>query len=277
MEKYSSGMMKKPKKNNFFIQKVCKDYNLLLELSLNDVKKRFSGTYFGIVWSFFQPLMTILVYWLVFQYGFKSGPVGGVPYITWFIPGIISWLFVSEAITNASNSFLEYDYLIKKVKFDINILPMVKILSSFCVHIFFCFFAIIICAFMGYAPGVKLLQIVYYFIATICFLFAISLITSPIMVFFRDLGQIINIILLLGMWGTPIVWDINTFPESMQRILRLNPFYYLVEGYRDSMLSRGWFWEKASLGIYFWVITGVAFFLGRYIFAKLKPYFADTI
>lgn len=259
------------------LKDIYEDRRLLIDLSLKDVRKRFSGTYFGIVWGILQPLMTIIIYWSVFQFGFRSGDVGEVPYVLWFICGIIAWLFISEAFTFASSSFLEYSYLIQKVKFNVNILPLVKILSSCYLHIFFLIITIGICAILGYAPTVKLIQILYYIFASIVLLFAASLLSSSVMVFFRDLNQIISILLLLGMWGTPIAWDMSAFSEQAQRILKLNPFYYLIEGYRDALLGRKWFWEEISMGIYFWCVTIFLLLIGVKIYSRLRPYFADTV
>lgn len=259
------------------LKEIYCDRRLLVDLSVKDVNKRFSGTYFGLVWGILQPLMTIVVYWFAFQFGFRSGDVGETPFVLWFISGMISWLYISESFANASSSLLEYNYLIQKVKFNVNILPLVKILSSFYIHLIFLVIALIICALLGYPPSLKLLQIGYYIFSEIAFVFSLSLLTSSIMVFFRDLGQIISIILLIGMWGTPIAWDLNVFAHHIQKILKLNPFYYLIEGYRDALLGRGWFWERPMLTIYFWIVTTAIFLMGANIFKKLRPHFADTV
>ena len=97
------------------------------------------------------------------------------------------------------------------------------------------------------------------------------------MIFFRDLGQIISIILLAGMWATPIAWNITIFPENVQKILKLNPFFYLVEGYRDSFVMERWFWEKPTLTIYFWTLTIIILLCGMFVYSRLKPYFSDTL
>lgn len=259
------------------VSEIFESRQLLIELSLKDVKRRFSGTYFGLIWGILQPLMTLIVYWAVFQFGFRSGDVGEIPFVLWFMSGIILWLFISESFSNASNSLLEYNYLIQKVKFNVNILPLVKILSSFYIHLFFLTIVLIVCSLFGYFPTLQLLQIVYYIFATIFFVFSMSLITSSAMVFFRDLNQIISIILLIGMWGTPVAWDLGIFSEKVQFILKFNPFYYLIEGYRDSILSRRWFWERPVLGIYFWLVTAIIFLIGANMFLKLRPHFADTV
>lgn len=269
--------MRRLKKAKQLCMEIYGDRRLLIDLSLKDVQRRFSGTYFGMIWGILQPLMTIIVYWLVFQYGFRSGDVDGIPFILWFICGIIGWLFISEAFSFASNSFLEYNYLIQKVKFNINILPLVKILSSFYIHIFFLAIVIMVCVCLGYFPGIHLLQIIYYMSAEIALIYALSLITSSIMVFFRDLNQFIGIILLIGMWGTPIAWNMEMFSPRTQQILKCNPIYYLVEGYRDAILGRQWFWERPLLGAYFWAVVLIVFLVGINLYTKLRPHFADTV
>ena len=229
------------------------------------------------LWGLLQPLMTIIVYWAVFQFGFRSGDVGETPFVLWFITGIICWLFISEAFSFASNSLLEYNYLIQKVKFNVNILPLVKILSSFYIHLFFLAIVLVICAFFGYWPTMRIVQLVYYMTATIMLVFGMSLLSSSIMVFFRDLSQIISIILLLGMWGTPIAWNLENFSPGVQRLLKLNPFYYLVEGYRDAFLGRKWLPARLELGIYFWIVTITILFICIFFYTKLNPHFPDAV
>ena len=259
------------------VSNIWKDKRLLFSLSIKDFQKKFSGTYFGVFWAIAQPLLTIIVYWVAFQYGFHSSDVDGVPYVVWFICGIVPWLFVTEAFSSASNSFIEYSYLIKKVKFNINILPLVKILSAFCIHTFFCIIALGIAGVFRIFPTIYFIQILYYMVANVVLIFALSLITSSIMVFFRDLNQMISVILLIGMWGTPIAWTLEGFDRKLHVFFKLNPFFYIIEGYRDAILGRKWFWEIPKLTLYFWCVTIVILIWGGKIYSKLKPHFADTV
>lgn len=256
---------------------IWKDRQLLLELTYKDFQRKFSGTYLGIFWALAQPALTIVVYCIAFQYGFKSGPINGTPYVVWFVCGIVPWLFVTEAFSTASNCFVEYSYLIKKVKFNTNILPLVKILSSFYIHLLFCVLAVIVALIFAITPTVYIIQLLYYMIANVCFLFAISLITSTIVVFVRDLNQMISVILLIGMWATPIAWSLDSFSQNVQLLFQLNPFLYIIEGYRDAILARGWFWEKTELTIYFWIVVLSLIVLGGWLYTKLRPHFADTV
>ena len=85
------------------LKDIWKDRRLLLSLSTKDFHRKYSGTFFGIFWAVAQPLLTIVVYWVAFQYGFKSADVDGIPYAVWFICGIVPWLFVAESFSSASN------------------------------------------------------------------------------------------------------------------------------------------------------------------------------
>lgn len=256
---------------------IIKDRRLLIELSKKDFSRRFAGSYFGIAWGFINPLLTMCIYWAVFQFGFRSGDVGDIPFVLWFMCGIIPWLFISEAFSTASNSFIEYSYLVKKVVFNINILPMVKIISALFIHLFFLCLLMIICIFFGIYPNIYWIQIIYYLFCAIIFVFALSLIFSSIIVFFRDLNQVIGIILLIGMWGTPIAWNINIFPKQTQLFLKLNPLYYIIEGYRDSFLMNTWFWQKYNLTIYFWFVTILLLLVGAFLYHRLRDSFADSL
>ena len=101
--------------------------------------------------------------------------------------------------------------------------------------------------------------------------------TSAVVVFFKDLQQIIGIGLQLGMWATPILWDINMLSPTMQKVMGINPLVYVVQGYRNAIYGKQWFFEDLSGTLYFWGITLVFFALGAFIFKRLKVHFADVL
>ena len=108
----------------------------------------------------------------------------------------------------------------------------------------------------------------------------LSYATSAIVIFFRDLTQIINIALQVGIWLTPIMWIAETSlqgHETLQKILKLNPLYYVVSGYRDTFLMKSWFFEHAGWTVYFWVFTILCFLFGSWVFKRLRIHFADVL
>ena len=249
---------------------------LIFRLSVNDFKTRFAGSYFGIVWAYVQPICTIVVFWFVFQVGFRNPDVGNVQYILWFMTGLIPWFFFSEAWSSATNAFMEYSYLVKKVVFKINILPIIKIISAFFIHLFFILFMIVVYMYYRRFPNVYYLQLIYYMIALVA---ALSFITAPIIIFFRDLGNIIGIVLQFGMWLTPIMWNIDTMDisDKIKLLFKLNPMYYIVQGYRDCMIYNRLFYEHIILTVYFWIVVIVLSVVGSFVYKRLKLHFADVL
>lgn len=274
----------KHKNQGLSLAGIYESRKLISRLSVNDFKTKFAGSYLGIIWAFVQPVVTILVYWFVFEKGFKPTAVSNaagdnVPYVLWLIAGMVPWFFFSEALSGGTRALLDYTYLVKKVVFRIDILPIVKIISSVFVHLFFLAFAVVLYALYGYAPDAYTLQVVYYSFCMFVLLIGLNYLTSSVVVFFRDLNQVINIALQVGVWVTPIMWNIDTMDIGplFKSILKLNPMYYIVQGYRDAFINKVAFWERPQLSIYFWCFTLVFLWLGNHVFQKLRTHFADVL
>ncbi|MBQ3163016.1 MAG: ABC transporter permease [Lachnospiraceae bacterium] len=255
---------------------------LIWKLAKNDFKNRFAGSYLGKVWAFVQPVITVALYWFVFDYvmGARAEALAGtiqIPYVIWLTAGLVPWFFFSEAITGGTMALLEYSYLVKKVVFKISVIPIIKIISASFTHIFFVCFMLVVYVCMGYTPDLYLLQIPYYSLCLFLFVLALVYSTCAMVLFFRDLAQIINIGLQIGMWATPILWDLNTVPPIMQFILKINPMYYIVNGFRSAMFEKTWFWQDFYSTMYFWIVTVVFFGIGALIFRRLKVHFADVL
>lgn len=257
---------------------------LVSRLSKNDLKSRFAGSYLGVIWSFIQPVVTVLVYWFVFQVGFRSSDVVNssgetVPFILWFIAGLVPWFYYSDTWSMATNVLLDYSYLVKKVVFNIDILPLVKMLSGLIIHVFFVGLILVLYTVYGMFPGIIVVQLLYYSLCMFVMILGQAYLTSSCVIFFRDLTQFINIWLQLGIWMTPIMWNIDTIGISgtVKTIFKLNPMYYIVQGYRDTLINGVWFWQRPELTLYFWIFTVGVFVLGRVVFKRLKPHFADIL
>ena len=263
-------------------KEVYQNRKLLWNLSKNDFKTKFAGSYLGIIWAFIQPLVTIVLYWFVFQVGLRSGDIGDTPFILWLMAGLIPWFFFQEALVNATNCFAEYSYLVKKVVFNINILPVVKVVSSLFVHIFFMGLLIVAYILMGYFPGIIVIQLVYYSFCMIVLVLSISYFTSAISVFFKDTTQIINVFMQVGTWLTPILWNFYApeFQKALGKlgiIFKLNPMFYIVDGCRGTMIEKRLFFEKPMLTLYFWLFVLVMSLISKFVYTRLKPHFADSL
>ena len=207
----------------------------------------------------------------------KSGI--NVPYVLWLIAGLIPWFYFSDVINSGTNVLYEYSYLVKKVVFNISILPLVKLISALFVHLFFVGFMLLLFVLYHFAPTLFMLQVLYYSFALMVLCVGIVYFSSAVVVFFRDFSQMIGIVMQVWIWATPIMWNLDgmTLSPVLTVILKLNPLYYIVSGYRDAMIDQVWFWEKPMLTLYYWVITGVVIFIGTRVFKRLMPHFADVL
>jgi len=250
---------------------------LLWEQTKKDFQVRYLGSYLGILWAFIQPLVTVFILWFVFQIGFRSQPVENVPFILWLVAGMFPWFFISDSITSATNSITENSFLVKKVVYRVSLLPIIKLISALIIHSFFVGLLIVMFAAYGFMPTLYTLQVFYYIFAACCLLTGIAWLTSALSVFLKDVGQIIGMMLQFAFWGTPILWSYKIMPEKYLWFLKLNPAYYIIEGYRNCFVYHIWFWESPHITLYYWVITSATMICGAVAFKKLRPHFADVL
>lgn len=260
------------------IRELIQNRRLIMRLAVNDFKTKYVGSYLGIIWAFIQPVITVLVYWFVFGVGLKSGPVNGnFPFVLWLIAGLVPWFFFQDALSSGTGSLMEYQYLVKKIVFKISMLPVVKLISALFVHLFFIMFTVFLYGCYGYWPDLFDLQVLYYTVCNFVLSLGICYATCAVVIFFRDTTQIINIILQVGVWMTPIMWNITMIPERLRGLFHILPMYYIVSGFRDSLIDKVWFWEKPYETIYFWFVTAALFGIGTMVFKRLKIHFADVL
>jgi lipopolysaccharide transport system permease protein/teichoic acid transport system permease protein len=92
------------------------------------------------------------------------------------------------------------------------------------------------------------------------------------------MGQIVSMVLQFLFWMTPIFWSAKILPIKYLNMVKLNPVYYIVEGYRESFIYHVWFWESHyELTAYFWIVTGAILIFGAVVFRRLRPHFADVL
>jgi len=271
-----------------FLKTTIQSRKMIAAMVSNDFKVKYASSALGIVWAFVQPTVQILVLIFVFTVAFPSSPTpAGVPHTLYLVCGIIAWNFFSEALANGSNSLIEYSYLVKKVVFRTSILPVVKTLSSLVVHCVFIVLAYIVAMCFGYFPTIYSLQILYYLPCLLLIIIGINWLTSALTAFFRDISQLITVFLQLFVWLTPIMWqttrindwiiNIGSMHINLISVFKINPMFYIVDGYRDSITGSTWFWEKPVWTLYYLVAAFGLFVFGATIFHRLRPHFSDVL
>lgn len=246
------------------------------ELLKTNVKKEIRGKYknsfLGVLWSFLNPLLQIVVYAIVFQVILKNPKEN---YAIFLCCGLIPWTFFSSAITRAAFTMIENGNIIKKVYFPREILP-ISIVTSEAVN--FMISTIIILGFVIFG-GIGISKYILFYplvlLAQYILLIAISLIVSSISVYVRDLQHLIGVAMQLLFYATPIVYASETIPESFKWVLNLNPMTYIINGYRDIFYNQTMIDIIPLLTLI--VISIVVCVIGYIIFNKLQKGFAEQL
>lgn len=265
------------RRKDYILKDIYLEKKLIFEMAKNDLKSRYAGSALGILWAYVQPILTIIVFWYVFQVGFKSSPVSDIEYILWFIAGYIPWMLFNDGLIHVTNALQEYSYLVKKIKFKISILPVIKLASSFFIHLFFILFIVVMYMVYGYFPQFIWLQALYYSFALMILLFGMGLIFSSLAVLFKDCSQVISVILQVLFWYTPVVWTIEAVGGNALIAFKINPLFYIINGYRETFISGIGYWEHPALNAYYWGVTFVVLLIGFILFDRFKPHFSDLL
>ena len=256
--------------------KVFKNLYNYRELLKTNVKKEIRGKYknsfLGVLWSFLNPLLQIIVYAIVFQMILKNPKED---YAIFICCGLIPWTFFSSAISRSAFTMVENGNILKKVYFPREILP-ISVVTSEAVN--FLISTMIIIAFVIFGGLGISKYIIFYpiiLIAQYLLLIAISLIVSSISVYVRDLQHLIGVALQLLFYATPIVYDADSIPSNFQWILNINPMTYIINAYRDIFYNQTMidFMPLVTLIL----VSIVICIIGYIIFNKLQKGFAEQL
>ena len=250
----------------------------LLRLANYELKRQNTETMLGFLWNFLNPALQIFVYWFVFAIGLNaSAPKGNYPYIIWMIVGIMPWLYISTALMSTMTSIITYSSILKRITFPIAIVPVKSVVSAFLSHLWAMAVVLIVIIISGNTISIYCPQTIYFMLCSLAFLIGYALLVSAITVVFRDFQKIMTSIIRLLFYLSPVVWVQDDLPENLKFALKLNPFAYIIEGYRDSILygrSLMWHWKQ---GFYFWCITILLFIVGCNIHMRFRKKFIDLI
>jgi homopolymeric O-antigen transport system permease protein len=260
-----------------FLLTILRRRFLIFEMAKRDIAKEHVGSMLGFFWTFINPLITIFILWVVFSVGFKAAPKGNVPFVVWLTAAMAIWNTFSEIIMGSTGSIIGNSHLVKKVVFPLSILPVVKLVGSFITHAVFLLILIVMIVLYRMPFSIYWLQALYYFAAMSVLALGLSWIASSVNIFARDTAQIVNVILQFGFWGTPIFWDLGMMPAKVQFVLKFNPMFYIVQGYRESFIYFVPFWHHWQMTLYYWGVTAFVFALGAIVFLRLRPHFADVL
>lgn len=267
------------KKINNFKNTIIEQRIVLYTLIIRDFKSRYLSSFIGLPWAFIQPAVYVFVIWFAFTYGLRSGnTTSGIPFAPWLLVSLIPWMFMSQTMIVNCMALTEYSYLIKKTKFKVSFIPVIKILSGMIVHLIMALIIMLILIFsFKIYPTIYWIQFFYYLIATFMLLSGISWFVASVNVYIKDMAHIVNILVSMLFWATPIVWPYSMLQGNYRYIALLNPFFYITEGYRYTFVEKKWFFDFPEMNFYFWTLTLIIFAIGFYTFNRLKRNFGDVL
>ncbi len=268
------------------LREQVKHFYLIRRLSLYELKSNNNSNYLGMAWEIINPIIQIMIYWFVFGYGIRSrsdvdlASGEAVPYILWMVTGFILWTFFYQSTIQGSKSIYTRLRMLSKMNFPMSVIPTYVIFSQFYIHMIMVVITTLILLFNGYVVGLYTIQIIYFLFATIAFSYALGLITSTLSTIIRDVHMLLNASLRMLLYLSPVLWssDGSNLSRTIKLIMRYNPLYYLIEGYRASFFNQGWYFIDNVKGtISFWLITIVLLFIGANIHVKFRKHFIDFL
>lgn len=249
------------------------NYRELLKSNVKkEIRGKYKGSFLGVLWSFFNPLLQVAVYAIVFPYIMR---IKTDNYLQYLIVGIIPWTFFTTVINQGMITVRMNAGIIKKVYFPREILPISVALSGLINFFISCIIILLFCVFGGLGISWHLLLLpviaIIQFFLTLGLVFALSAIN----IYIKDTEYIVQFIINMLFYGTPILYTATLFPTNVRWILYLNPLTELVDFYRDIFMYHQM--PQLNHFIYLVVVTGFIYVIGRLIFKKLEKGFAEEV
>jgi len=242
-------------------------------------KASYQGHYLGLAWEVLNPTIQIITFYVVFGLGLRRGQsVDGVAFIAWMLVGMAAWFFMNKSILDCSISVQRKIGMVSKMKFPVSVLPTIVIVSQ--LKTFFVMLALGIASalLVGVYPTIHWIQFIYYFIAMLLFLFFVGVLTSTITILVRDFHFMLQALMRLLFYVSGAIMPISQiFPGRLGWLSLLNPFYYLIGGFRNVLLYERTVWEFSSASWFFWIFTVLIGLLASHLHLKFRSRFMDFI
>ena len=237
-----------------------------------EIRGKYKGSFLGVLWSFLNPLLMVLVYALVFPYIMRTNVDN---YLVYLITGVIPWNFFTTCITTGCNCVWINGGIIKKVYFPREILPISVVAAGLINFLISCVIILLFVLFGGIGFSVQLLWLPLIAIIQSALSLGLLFILSAINVYVRDIEYLVGFLLNLLFYATPILYTADMFPESIRWVLYLNPMTTIIESYRNIF-----YYQQSPALIPLMIVFMVSFIIliiGYLIFKKLERGFAEEV
>jgi lipopolysaccharide transport system permease protein len=251
---------------------------LLWDFVARDLKRRYTGSSIGFFWSVITPLLELATYTFVFHglIGVRFQPSGGwANYALFLFSGMVTWLALSDGLSQATASITSHSHLIKKLSFPTIILPAHLVLSA-------CFnqgirlsILVVAVGLMGGGLSWHLAFLPFFMVVQLAFTLGLGLMLATAQVYFRDTCHMVNAVLLLWMFVTPVFYPAASYPKKFILLLQLNPLAHLVGVYRELVLNHTMPHPNSLIIIL--VMSALSLLVGYSVFHHHQKGFADLV
>ena len=201
-------------------------------LSWRDIKVRYKQTVLGAAWSILRPLLTTLIFTVVFNKVAKLQAPGNVPYAILVLTGMLPWQFFSSALSEASNSLIGNTNLISKVYFPRLIIPASSIMTSLVDFAITFVIMLFMCVYYQFVPDIKIFLLPIFIIISFAASLGVGLYITALNVKYRDFRYIIPFVVQIGLYITPVGFSSSIVPEKWRLLYSLNPMVGVIDGFR---------------------------------------------
>lgn len=238
-----------------------------------DIKVAYAQTILGFSWAILQPLIQIVIFSIVFGKVAKVS-TDGLPYILFSTAAIIPWTYISQAVTQASQSLVTGQNLLGKIYFPRILFPVTPLLSRLVDFLISTVLLLAIMVYYGVAPTWRMLLLPFFILMMVLSSAAAGFWLSSLAIRFRDIKHGMPFVIRMFMYTAPIVYSASSIPQKYRILYSLNPLVGVIEGFRACILGMELSWQYILPGM---LVTIVMLLSGLLYYNRSEHFFADVI
>jgi len=262
--------------------------NLIWTVARYNNKAQFQGHYLGIAWEILDPLIQIIINFFIFGGIRPRNDVNvglGLSYIVvgffpWMLVGTVAWMFMNKVTLTGATSVSSKMKMVAKLQFPISVLPAMTLASRTVAYLAMTVVMIVVLLFNGFGPSLYWLQAIYYMFAMYVFMYFFALLNSTLTILSKDYIQILRPVMRFMMFFSGVIWRLNeirNLPNWFVQLMDLNPFSYIITGFRFTFFGQAFFWEHWETTVFFWLLMLVLALGSTHLHLKLRAKFVDLV
>lgn len=262
------------------LKEIFQNFSLLWRVGRFNKKAANADNFLGATWVYVEPLIYSATFFVMLGMGMYKGEINGQPYLIWLLAGVAPWYFIMRSYNGGTTSIKSQLSLLTRTKVPIGGAPILPIISNISMYVFMMavfFFTDVV--FYGERPNIYWLQIIYAFFATIVALYAHNVINSTLAVLIPDYSNMMSAAFRVVFFTSGVVFNVDAsgIPFIFSQILKMFPFWYVLDMYRETFIYHEWFWEQKSMAVWFWLLMCSFIVIGSRLQMKFRDQFSDMI